>query len=176
VVSDLRRLGKRGSYRLGRLAAPPAPPARLPTPHYPSFTPGRRGPAALWLAGWLLLAAIVAAAALIGWWFLPFLAGLAVGLASRYARAGFRLGLLAGVTVAAAGWGAALWWSVLRGLPEGATARVIASLAGLPPYAAAAVAVTLCVAIIQAVAGLWLARALVSGGPRELPPRKTNAR
>jgi hypothetical protein len=163
-VSDLRRLGKRGSYRLGRLAAPTPAPARLPSPHYPSFTPRHRGAAVLWLLGWLVGVAIVAAAALIGWWFLPFLAGLAIGLASRYARVGFRLTLLAGVTVAAAGWGAALWWTVLQGLPEGATARVIAALAGLPPYAAVAIAVTLCVAVIQAIAGLWLARALVSGG------------
>lgn len=164
-MADLRRLGKRGSYRLGRLAAPPAPPARMPAPHFPSFTPRRRGAVALWLLGWLAGVAIVAATALLGWWFLPFLAGLAIGLASRYARAGFRLTMLAGVTVAAAGWGAALWWSALRGLPVGATARVIAALAGLPPYAAVAIAVTLCVAIVQAAAGLWLARVLLPGAP-----------
>jgi hypothetical protein len=162
-VSDLRRLGKRGSYRLGRLGAPPPPPVRLPAPHYPSFAQRHRGAAGLWLVGGLAGVAIVAAAALLGWWFLPFLAGLAIGLASRYARLGPRVTLLAGVVVAAAGWGAALWWSVLQGLPEGATARVISSIAGLPPYAAVAVAITLCVAIVQAAAGVWLARALVSG-------------
>lgn len=163
-MSDLRRLGKRGSYRLGRLGAPPPPPVRLPAPHYPSFAQRHRGPASLWLLGGLAGVAIVAAAALLGWWFLPFLAGVAIGLASRYARLGLRVTLLAGVIVAAAGWGAALWWSVLHGLPEGATARVISSIAGLPPYAAVAVTVTLCVAIIQAAAGVWLARALVPGG------------
>ena len=162
-MSDLRRLGKRGSYRLGRLGALPPPPVRLPAPHYPSFAQRHRGAAGLWLLGGLAGIAIVAAAALLGWWFVPFLAGLAIGLASRYAGLGLRVTLLAGVIVAAAGWGAALWWSVLHGLPEGATARVISSIAGLPHYAAVAVTVTLCVAMIQAAAGVWLARALVSG-------------
>jgi hypothetical protein len=162
-VADLRRLGKRGSYRLGRLAAPPAPPARMPAPHFPSFTPRHRGAAGLWLLGGLAAVAIVAVSALLGWWFVPFLAGVAVGLASRRARAGLRVALLAGAAVASAGWGAALWWSVLHGLPVGATARVIAALAGLPPFAAVAVAVTLCVAVIQAAAGVWLARALIPG-------------
>src|SRR5207237_1418800 len=85
-MADLRRLGKRGSYRLGRLGAQPA-----------------------------------------------------------------------------AGWGAALWWLVRGGLPEGAVAREIAALAGLPAHAAVAVAITLLVAVIQAVAGLWLGRALTPG-------------
>jgi hypothetical protein len=162
-VADLRRLGRRGSYRLGRLAAPPPAPVRLPPAHHPSFVPRRRGAAGLWLLAWLAGAAIVAAAAVFGWWFVPFLAGVGAGLASRYARAGLLVALLAGGTAAAAGWGAALWWQVLHGLPEGATARVIAALAGLPTYAAVAVAVTLCVAIVQAAAGVWLARALIPG-------------
>ena len=65
--------------------------------------------------------------------------------------------------IAAAGWGAALWWLVRGGLPEGAVAREIAALAGLPASSAVAIAVTLLVAVIQAAVGLWLGRALAPG-------------
>ena len=107
-MADPRKLGKRGSYRLGKLGAPPAPRTPWPTAHYPSFAPHRRGPAAAWLLGCLAGVVIVAAGALAGWWFLPF-------------------------------------------------------LAGLPASAAVAIAVTLLVAVVQAVAGLWLGRALAPG-------------
>jgi hypothetical protein len=162
-VADLRRLGKRGSYRLGRLGAPPAGPAAPPAPHYPSFAPRHRGPLGLWLLACLAGVVIVAAGAVLGWWFMPFLAGLAAGLAARYGRWRLPAALLATVTVTAVGWGAALWWLVLRGLPEGAVAREIAALAGLPAHAAAAVAVALLVAVIQGIVGLWLGRALAPG-------------
>lgn len=158
-VSDLRRLGRRGSYRLGRLGAPPLPPAPY-IPHHLSFAPRHRGPVLAWLLAWLAAAAVIAAGALAGWWFLPFLAGLAAGLAARPGRWRLRVSLPATVAVAAAGWGAALWWQALRGLPYGAVARVIAALAGLPAHAAVAVTATLLVAAVQAVAGLWLGRAL----------------
>ena len=41
-----------------------------------------------------------------------------------------------------------------------ADARVIAALAGLPPHAAVGIVVTLLVAVLQAVVGLWLGRAI----------------
>jgi hypothetical protein len=107
---------------------------------------------------------IVAAGALAGWWFLPFLAGLAAGLAARYGRLRLRATLPAAVAVAVAGWGAALAWLAVRdGLPEVAVARTIAALAGLPASAAAAIGATLLVAAIQAAAGVWLGRALAPG-------------
>jgi hypothetical protein len=163
-VADPRKLGKRGSYRLGRLGAPPGPRTPWPPVHYPSFAPRRRGPAVAWLLACPAGAVIVAAGALAGWWFLPFLAGLAAGLAIRFGRLRLRAALAAAVAVAAAGWGAALAWLVLRdGLPEVAVARSIAALAGLPASAVAAIAVTLLVAVIQAAAGLWLGRALAPG-------------
>jgi hypothetical protein len=66
--------------------------------------------------------------------------------------------------MAAVGWGAALAWLALRDrLPEVTVARTIAALAGLPASAAVAIAVTLVVAVLQAVAGLWLGRALAPG-------------
>ena len=41
-MADLRRLGKRGAYRLGRLGAVLPEQAGPPGPHYPSFAPGHR--------------------------------------------------------------------------------------------------------------------------------------
>jgi hypothetical protein len=69
----------------------------------------------------------------------------------------------------------AQWILALRGLPAGAAARAIAALAAIPPYAAVAVVVTLLLAALQALAGAWLARALVprrsaAAGDREREP------
>ncbi len=162
-MAELRRLGKRGSYRLGRLGAPPSAPAQPPSPHYPTWTTRHRGSLWLWLLGWLAAVAVVAAAALLGLWFMPFLAGLAAGIAARAGRWRLRVTLPAVILAAAAGWGAALWWLGLHQRPEGAVARELAALAGLPPHAPVAVVATLLVAVIQAMAGLWLGRALAPG-------------
>jgi hypothetical protein len=162
-MADLRRLGKRGSYRLGRLGAPSPAPAAPPAPHYPSWGRGHRGPASLWLLACVAGVLLIAAGALQGLWFLPFLAGLATGVAARHGHLRLRVTLPAAAAMAAAGWGAALWWLVLRGLPDGAVAREVAALAGLPPYAAVTVVAVLLVAVIQALAGLWLGRALAPG-------------
>jgi hypothetical protein len=121
----------------------------------------------LWLLAGLAGAAILALGALAGLWYLPFLAGLAIGVAARYGRLRLRVSLPAAVLMAAAGWGAALAWLTLRdGLPERSVARTIAALGGLPAHAAAGIAVTLLVAAIQAAAGLWLGRALAPGHAR----------
>jgi hypothetical protein len=162
-MAELRRLGKRGSYRLGRLGAPPAARALPAAPHYPAWTNRHRGSLWLWLLAWLAAVLVVAVAALLGLWFMPFLAGVAAGIAARAGRWRLRVSLPAVILLAAAGWGAALWWLVLHQLPEGAVAREIAALAGLPPHAPVAIVVTLLVAVIQAVAGLWLGRALAPG-------------
>ena len=92
----------------------------------------------------------------LGWWFLPFAAGMVAGAGPWRTLPAVGLVVLAVV----AGWGAALWWPALSGAPAGATARVIAALAGLPPHAAVGVAATLLIGILQAVVALWLARAL----------------
>jgi hypothetical protein len=163
-MADLRRLGKRGAYRLGRLGAPPPERTAPPGPHYPSFTPGRRGPAAGWALACVAGVAVIASGAAFGWWFVPFAAGVAAGIAARYGGLRMRVTVLAVTLMAAAGWGIPLWWQAWRGAPVGATARVVAALAGLPPHAAVAAAVTLLVAVIQAIAGLWLGRALSPRG------------
>ena len=167
MTANPRRLGRRGSYRLGSMGGPPPARAPLPGPHYPAWIPGRRGPVVLWLLACVAAAAILAMGALAGLWYLPFVAGLATGLAAHYGRLRWRVSLPGVAVVAAAGWGAAVAWLALRDrLPEASVARTIAALAGLPAHAATAIAVTLLVAVIQAAAGLWLGRALAPGHAR----------
>ena len=107
------------------------------------------------------VAVVVAGTAEIGAWFVPFLLGLAAGAASsRQAFGSVPLAALATVL----GWAVPLWAMALTGLPVGATARAIAGLAGLPPYAGVTIAVTLLLAPLQVLAGAWLARAVLPRG------------
>jgi hypothetical protein len=108
--------------------------------------------------------------AYLGAWWVPFPVGVAVGAigALGAASAGAagrprRGGVLAATAGAVLGWALPLWVMALSSLPVGATARVIAALAGLPPYAGVAVAVTLLLAALQVLAGAWLARAVLPG-------------
>lgn len=130
-------------------------PGRAPRTRHPSFAPRGRGRRLAWVLATVAAAIVLALTAQAGLWFMPFVAGLLAGLAGP--RAGWRLRwtLLALALAAAAGWAAPLWWSALRGSPVGATARVLAALAGLPAHAVTGIAATLLVAVIQAVAGLW---------------------
>lgn len=124
----------------------------------PRPSPARAAPGPLgWAAAFVVLAAVVAATAEAGAWFVPFIVGAAAGVASLRWR---RMALLA-VLASVAGWAIPLWLLALRGLPAGATARAIASLAGLPPHAAVTIAATLLLAALQALAGAWLTRALL---------------
>jgi hypothetical protein len=97
------------------------------------------------------------ASAHLGLWFVPFVLGV-VAWAIRPPARGVVPAVVAGAT---AGWALALWVVALHGLPVGATGRSIAALAGLPPYAATAIAVTLLLAALQVLAGAWLARAVL---------------
>ena len=112
------------------------------------------------LAVFGVVTVVVAATAAAGLWFVPFVAGVAAGLLSRRRPRVVPAAALGAV----AGWALPLWILALRGLPAGATARAIAALAGIPPYAAVAVLVTLLLAAFQALAGAWLARALAPRG------------
>jgi hypothetical protein len=115
------------------------------------------------LAVFAVVTVVVAATAAVGLWFAPFVAGVAAVMASLR-----RPGVVPAATLGAvAGWALPLWILALRGLPAGATARAIAAFAAIPPYAAVAVVVTLLLAALQALAGAWLARALV--------PRRSSA-
>lgn len=107
-------------------------------------------------------AALCAAAAHFGLWFAPFVVTAATCVARLHSR-GVVLAVVAGTI---AGWSLPLWIMALAGLPVGATARSIAALAGLPPYAAVSVAATLLLAALQALAGAWLARAILAATRR----------
>lgn len=164
-MADLRKLGKRGSYRLGTRAggngALRQPGRTGSAPRRPSFGPSRsRAWAGWWAAVSVAGAAIVAVAAEAGLWFMPFAVGLAAGLATPRAGWRTRRALAAVLFMAVAGWGVPLVWRTAAGQPVGATARVIAALGGLPPHAAFGVVFALLVACLQAAVGLWLGRAL----------------
>ena len=123
----------------------------------PSASKRPAWPALGGVACFVVLAAVRAVTTWAGAWFVPFIAGVGAGVASLRWR---RMVLLA-AAAAVVGWAIPLWVLALRGLPVGATARTIASLAGLPPYAPVTVVVTLLLAALQAFAGAWLARALL---------------
>jgi hypothetical protein len=168
-MGELRRLGKRGSYRLGSLGSGPRAGGRAGgrAPRRPTFGAERpRAEAGWWLAASVAGAVVIAFTALAGLWFAPFAAGLVAGVVTRRSGGRVRLALPAVLVMAAAGWGAPLLWQALvQGEPVGATARVIAALGGLPPYAVAGVVLTLLVACLQAAAGLWLGRAVTPAPP-----------
>jgi hypothetical protein len=116
-------------------------------------------------AGVLVLALVVCSlGADLGLWWLPFVVGVATGLPGVTGRLG-RGGVLAATVGAVLGWALSLAAMALASLPVGATARIIAGLAGLPPYAGVTVVVVLLLAALQVLVGAWLARAVF--------PRKT---
>jgi len=178
AVADLRRLGKRGSYRLwgsgserpggsraarfGGSGAGARPDSGRVRGHAMFGRKHSRARPGWWLGVSVAGAAVIAVAAEFGLWFAPFAVGLLAGLAAP--RAGWRLRhtVPAVLLMAAVGWGSPLLWLAIRGAPSGATARVIAALAGLPPHAAIGVLFTLLAACLQAAAGLWLGRSVTA--------------
>jgi hypothetical protein len=165
VPDDLRRLGKREAYRLGALRTQGVPQVSPPRPFVPSFLPRHRGPVSAWVLGGLAGVAAIAGGASAGLWFVPFIVGVLAGFTMFLGRWRLRVTLSAAGAMAVAGWGVPLGLAARSGKPEGATARVVAALLGLPPHAAVGVAVALLVAAIQALAGAWLGVALA---PRAL--------
>lgn len=132
------------------------------------------------LAALVIALAACSLGAYLGAWWVPFPVGVAAGLPVVAGRVG-RGGLLAVTAGAVLGWALPLWTMALSSLPTGATARAIAALAGLPPYAAVAVAVTLLLAALQVLAGGWLARAVFparrpAGGETRHTPQESGAR
>ena len=174
AVADLRKLGKRGSYRLGaRLnASDGRPSAGRPASRGVRFGPQPDVRPGWWLAATLAGVAVIAVTAESGLWFVPFAVGLVTGVAAP--RAGWRLrhALPAVIVMAAVGWALPLLWQAVRGEPAVATARVIAALAGRPPHAAAGIIITLLVPSLQAVVGLWLGRAATPRNRRPLRRRQ----
>jgi hypothetical protein len=114
-----------------------------------------------WLLGFLAGVVIIAAASAVGWWFMPSAVGVAAGFANRAGGWRWRVAIPAVAMMAAAGWAAALWTAVLRGTPYGGVARVSSGLMGLPGHRVLGMALTLLIAVVQAVTGYWLGRALI---------------
>jgi hypothetical protein len=162
VTAEFRRLGKPGAYRLGRLRSPGVREQRRPEPFRPRFARHRwrRWSTPTWLLGLLAGSVVIAAATAVGWWFMPFVAGVGAGLANRVGGWPWRVAMPAVAVMAAVGWATPLWLGALRGLPYGGVARVVAALTGLPGDAAAGLVLTLLIAVVQAVTGYWLGRAL----------------
>ncbi len=162
MTAEFRRLGKRGAYRLGRLRAQGVGESRAPAPFRPRFARHRwrRWSSTTWLLSLLAGAVVIAASTAVGWWFVPFVVGVGAGFANRAGGWPWRVAVPAVAVMAAAGWAAPLWVGVLRGLPYGGVARVIAALTGLPGYPAVGVVLTVLIAAVQAVVGYWLGRAL----------------
>jgi hypothetical protein len=112
------------------------------------------------VAGCLAAVIVIAVGAAAGLWFLPFITGLVIGLIARYGRLRAAMSVAVAVAVAAAGWAVPLAWQAGQGEPVGATARTVGALAGLPASAVLVICVTLLVAVIQAVTGMFLARSI----------------
>jgi len=168
--SEFVRLGKRGSYRLGAMAAQGIAGPSLPRPFRPSF--GRTshgGPLIGWICAGLAGSAIIAWGAIEAIWYVSLIIGVIAGVAARYGQWRMRVMAPAVVVICAAGWGAALIVPAVRGLPVGATARTIAGVAGLPALVVVGIGITLAVSVLQGLVGLWLGRALTPYPPRNLP-------
>ena len=166
--SEAGRLGKRGAYRLGVLGQPGPGGPGPPRPFRPTFLgPQHRGSVPAWLFAALATIALIAGGALLGLWFVPFLAGLATGVVMRWGWWRLRVTVPAVLIMTAAGWGLALWIQAVRGQAVGPIARTIAAVAGLPALAVLTVAITLGVSALQGLTGLWLGRALAPRPARD---------
>jgi len=159
--SEADRLGKRGSYRLGGFGIPGPGKSDPPRMFRPSFAPPQhRGSALAWLLAAVVGMLLIAGGAMLGLWFMPFLIGVAAGLAMRWGQWRLRITIPAVLVMAAAGWALALWAAAMRGMPVGPTARTIALVAGLPPRIGLIIEITLAVSMLQGLVGLWLGRAI----------------
>lgn len=125
---------------------------------HPSTAWQRHRRAAALVGGGVLGVLVIAIGASAGIWFLPFVAGLVIGLAARNRT--LRSVLLTAAAIAVAGWAIPLAWQAAHGEPVVATARIAAALAGLPASAGLVLGVTVLVAVIQALTGVWVGRAI----------------
>lgn len=160
MPDELKRLGKREGYRLGNLRTQGVGQIAPPRSFVPSFLPRHRGAVSAWVLGGVAGMAVIAGGAVLGLWFVPFIVGVLAGFAMRLGLWRLRAILVTAAAMAAAGWAVPLGLAARHGEPEGATARVVAALLGLPPHAAVGIAVTLLVGVVQALAGAWLGLAL----------------
>jgi hypothetical protein len=154
-MDQLDRLGRPGAYRLGTLGAAGAEPDR-PRPYRPSFArASRRGPLSAWVLAFAGGAAAVAGGAVVGLFFVPFLAGLGTGLVARWGGWRLRVALPAAVLMAVLGLCIPLAWQA-----HGPRGTILVLLAG----------------VLQALAGVWLGRLLAARRARRTAVQASNAR
>src|SRR5258708_37017004 len=107
--SELGRLGKRGSYRLGTLAPQGVGRPLPPRPFRPSFSRTRHAaPTWAWIAAGMAGAGLIGLAALAGLWFVPLVIGVIGGIAAPGGQWGVGGVGAALVVVCAGGLGGAL--------------------------------------------------------------------
>ena len=136
MTAEFKRLGKRGSYRLGQLRAQGIRELGRPALFLPRFNrPDHALPVSAWLLGLLLGAATIAGGAYFGSWFMPFVVGL-------------------------------LAWAALHGQAYGVVARELGAFGGLPGHASVGLGLTVLVAVAQVTVGYWLGRAMTPLPPR----------
>ena len=169
-AAEFRRLGKPGAYRLGLLRAQGIPGRRQPAPFRARFVrrPDHRWGAQVWLVGLVASVAVIAAATAAGLVFAPLLAGLCLGFANRAGSWPPRVALPAAAAVAAAGWILPFLVGSAHGNPGGGLTTAASALTGLPADAAGVAALTTLIAIVQALAGYFLAGVIM---PRLLDDR-----
>jgi hypothetical protein len=156
-MDELDRLGRPGAYRLGAAGAGPD----RPRPCRPSFARARRrGPVSAWVLAFAAGAAAVAAGAVVGLFFTAFIIGLVTGLVARWGGWRLRVTLPAAAVMAVLGWGFALAWQAWHAEPHGARGTIAVLLAG----------------VLQALAGVWLGRALAARRARRTTVRLSDAR
>jgi hypothetical protein len=161
MTTDYKRLGKRGAYRLGRLRVQGTGGPQHAQPFRPRFSHSdHRWPASHWLAGLAAGVLVIIVGTADGIWFMPFIAGLAGGCANWVGNWPERIALPWIALAGALGWGIPLWWATVHGQADGAVAREVAALTGLPGYAAAGVLLTVAISAAQALAGYWLGRSV----------------
>jgi hypothetical protein len=160
TTTEFKRLGRPGSYRLGRLRTQGVRDVPQPIPFRPSFTRGhRRGHAHAWLLALILGVLVIVGGSELGWWFMPFVAGLAAGLANRIGGWRTPIALPAVGAMALAGWALPLLWQAFPGGQPYRTAAAEFAVLGFADHSPAVFALILLFAVIQALVGYWLGRA-----------------
>jgi hypothetical protein len=169
MTTEFRRLGKPGAYRLGQLRAKGVAEQGRPRQFRPRFGQPRQHwwPAWVWLLGLAAGVAVIAAATRVGWWFVPYVAGVGAGIATRWGDWAPRVVMPAVAGMAVVGWGLPVLLWPLRGEPYGAVARLIATLTGWPAYSAAGILLTFLIAALLAITGYLLGSVLTPRLPDE---------
>ena len=151
----------------GPVTEPGGSAAKTDVPAVPAAGSGLTAKLPVKLGAAAAAVAVSAVGAWLGLWWVPFVVGVAAGVLGKAGKARVVLPAAAG---GAAGWLLPVWVLALRGQPAGATARVIAALAGLPPYAAVTLAVLALLAALQVWVGAWLASAITASAAMRRRP------